>query len=313
MSSNEAIQAKPNPLVEKLKKVPGLSIPLPSKGYFYRDGEVDPAVIASGEVHVHPMSARDEIIIRSPDLILNGEAIAKVVARCVPEVKDPFRLCYPDVLAIMIALRIATYGEDFPIKVDNPHYDKELQGSQKVLEFSVNLKNVLRGSVRVEDTSSSVVFINEDDDECKQKVVICPIRYQTIVNAAQEAIENPPYIPGRTKEPEEEAEDLLQMKMNIARLKQIRSTLDLAQTALLDMIYEVDGVRDREQIEEWYESVPAGEFDKVTKKIESITTLGPNVQIEIPDPISNKTFPATLPLNPSDFFGRSPATVKSSA
>ena len=313
MSSNEASTAKSNPLVEKLKKIPGLSIPLPTKGYFYRDGEVDPSVVATGEIHVHPMSARDEIIIRSPDLILNGEAITRVVLRCVPEVKDAFRLCYPDILSIMIALRIATYGENFPIKVDNPHYDKEIKGSQKILEYSVNLKNVLRESEDITNVASAEVLINEDDPESKQKIVVSPIRYRTIVRAAQQAIENPPYLPGNEKDWPKESEELMETQMNLARLKQIRSTLDIAQAALLDMIYEVDGVRDREQIEEWYDYVPAAEFEKVTKKAESINPLGPKTSIEILDPISNKSFPATLPLNPSDFFGRSPATVKSSA
>jgi hypothetical protein len=213
----------------------------------------------------------------------------------------------------MIALRIATYGENFPIKVDNPHYDKDLEGSQKILEYSIDLKNVLRESENIEDIGSAEVFINEDDPDSKQKIVVSPIRYHTIVKAAQHAIDNPPYIPGMEKDWEKESEELRETQMNLARLKQIRSTLDMAQAALLDMIYEVDGIRDREQIEEWYDYVPAVEFDKVTKKAESITSLGPKTNIEILDPISDKSFPATLPLNPSDFFGRSPVTVKSSA
>ena len=64
-----------NPLLAGIKNVPGLSVLLPTKALLYHHGEISEASKNSGEIHVYPMSAKDELMMKSPDLLMSGEAI----------------------------------------------------------------------------------------------------------------------------------------------------------------------------------------------------------------------------------------------
>ena len=55
--------------------------------------------------------------------------------RCVPDIKDPLEIFQTDMDAILIALRLVTYGEFLPIRVDNPYYNGTKKGSQAELNF----------------------------------------------------------------------------------------------------------------------------------------------------------------------------------
>ena len=54
-----------NPLLARVK-IPGRIFQLPSAGIFYKNGELAEG-IENGEVHVHPMTALDEINMKNPD------------------------------------------------------------------------------------------------------------------------------------------------------------------------------------------------------------------------------------------------------
>ena len=45
-----------NPLIAGFKKIPGLSILLPTKALLYDSNQVRESVLESGEIHIHPMS-----------------------------------------------------------------------------------------------------------------------------------------------------------------------------------------------------------------------------------------------------------------
>ena len=64
------IQNLNNPLLRNIQ-LPGDTVRLPSRGIFYNNGELTPST-QNGEVHVYPMKAIDEIIMRSPDKLLSG-------------------------------------------------------------------------------------------------------------------------------------------------------------------------------------------------------------------------------------------------
>jgi hypothetical protein len=69
----------------------------------------------TGELPVYPMTAKDELIMKNPDALLNGEAIAQVVASCIPQIKQPRKLLSNDIDALLIAIQGATYGDDMEV------------------------------------------------------------------------------------------------------------------------------------------------------------------------------------------------------
>ena len=95
-----------NPLNDYFRK-PEVSVRLPA-GTWYHNGEVE--FNMSGEVDVFSMLPADEIMLTNPDALVTGTAISEILKSCVPAVKRPEDLFYPDVNALLLAIQKATYG-----------------------------------------------------------------------------------------------------------------------------------------------------------------------------------------------------------
>jgi len=133
--SNENIES-PSILSEYYRQ-PEIYITLPSKGQFYPEGTLEQS--ATGEIPVYPMTAKDDIIIKTPDALISGEAIVQIVSSCIPAIKDPWQMPASDVDFVLIAIRIASYGnememeltcekceEEHNISINLNHYIEEL-------------------------------------------------------------------------------------------------------------------------------------------------------------------------------------------
>lgn len=122
-----------NPL-QKYFRQPKIYLSLPSNGKYYPTGSLE--ISESGEYPVFPMTARDEIMIKTPDALLNGQATASVIASCIPAIKDPFSMPSMDLDACLIAIRIATYGEMMEVSIKVP-----VTGEDK--DFDLDLRIML--------------------------------------------------------------------------------------------------------------------------------------------------------------------------
>lgn len=96
-----------NPLNKYFRK-PTNYIQLPSKGQF--NPEIEQTMI--NEVGILPMTSLDELELRNPDALLNGEALVNVIKSCVPSIPDPRKIPNIDAEALFLAIRYATYGND---------------------------------------------------------------------------------------------------------------------------------------------------------------------------------------------------------
>jgi len=92
-------------------RTPALFLDLPSKGEHYSPGALE-LEEGSTEVAVMPMTARDEIALNTPDSLMNGSATRQVIQSCIPQIKDAAGVPTTDIDSILIAIRIATYGEE---------------------------------------------------------------------------------------------------------------------------------------------------------------------------------------------------------
>jgi hypothetical protein len=99
---------KQNPL-QKYFRQPKIYIKLPSSGNYYPDGVLEKT--ENGEYPIFSMTAKDEIMFKTPDALLNGQATVDVIQSCVPNIKDAWKIPSIDVDAVLVAIRIATYGE----------------------------------------------------------------------------------------------------------------------------------------------------------------------------------------------------------
>ena len=111
-----------NPL-NKYFRQPAIYVSLPSGNNY------PPHVIApsqTGELGVMPMTAKDEIRFKTPDALMNGQGVVDVIQSCVPEIKDAWQIKSHDVDTILIAIRIATYGETMDLQFNVPTINEQV-------------------------------------------------------------------------------------------------------------------------------------------------------------------------------------------
>jgi len=99
--------------LQSYQRQPKLFVDLPSKGKYY-----DESVIEDGQyvqIPVFGMNAMDEIMFKTPDALFGGEATSQVIRSCIPTIKEPWKLVGFDIDYILIAIRIATYGDNMPV------------------------------------------------------------------------------------------------------------------------------------------------------------------------------------------------------
>jgi hypothetical protein len=128
------MEQKPiNPLVKHFRR-PAIYFKLPSNGNFWEEGTLDLPV--TGEIPVYPMTTADELTLKTPDALMNGSGIVSVIQSCCPNIRDAWKMPSIDVDAVLIAIRIASYGENMPISSKCPHCGEEH-------DYDVNLTGLI--------------------------------------------------------------------------------------------------------------------------------------------------------------------------
>jgi hypothetical protein len=110
--------ANANPL-SKLFRQPAIYIGLPSGGAYWPNGALQ--MPETGEIPVFPMTSKDEIILRTPDALINGQGMVDVMQSCCPNIKNAWQMPATDVDAVLIAIRIASYGHQMDFESKCPH------------------------------------------------------------------------------------------------------------------------------------------------------------------------------------------------
>ena len=122
-----------NPLKQFFRQ-PAIYLRLPSEGRHWPNGSLN--MPDNKELPVFPMTAIDEITYRTPDAVFNGQAVVNVIQSCVPNIKDAWVVPGVDLNAVLIGIRIASYGHEMEINTKCPNCGHES-------EFSVDLRMVL--------------------------------------------------------------------------------------------------------------------------------------------------------------------------
>lgn len=133
-----------NPLKQYFRR-PSIYIKLPSGGSNYPPGVLD--MPASGELPVYPMTAIDEITSRTPDALFNGQAVVDIIHSCVPAFKDAWMVSSVDLDTIIMAIRVASNGEDMDIQSTCPACKNEAK-------FGINLTVLMAQQENVDYTTT---------------------------------------------------------------------------------------------------------------------------------------------------------------
>lgn len=268
--TNEAVAAiksvQVNPLLARVH-LPGSTFKMPSGGIFYNNNELADDVL-NGEVHIQPMTAFDEVLLKSPDLLFSGEAIDRIFKRCIPQILKPEEMFNKDIDFLMICLRKITYGETFQLGYTHSCKDA------KSHEYSININHFINTSKSIDPTTIGNVYVKKIDNE--QEVKMHPPRFKDVIKMLQSI--NPEV----ELTPEEETENIINTVMSI--------------------ITSVDSIVDKAQIKEWLQTIPAGWIGELSDAIEATSDWGPDFTYKTKCKDCGESMEMTAPINPLSFF-----------
>ena len=120
-------------------KFPTEMVDLPSKGYFYFDGHP----LSSGKVEIKYMTAKEEDILTSTNLIKQGTVIDTLLESLIVDKSIKMDdILVGDKNAIMVAARILGYGKEYDFTYNEQEYKADLT---KLEPYKVDHKNFTRG------------------------------------------------------------------------------------------------------------------------------------------------------------------------
>jgi hypothetical protein len=138
-----------NPL-NKYYRQPAIYISLPTKGRYYSAQAY--TATQTGEIPVLPMTAKDEMAFKTPDAMINGQATVDVISSCCPNIIDPWQLVNYDLDTVLMAIRIASYGETMDITAMVPVINEQISHTVNLPALLETVKNVeIKDSFRTQN------------------------------------------------------------------------------------------------------------------------------------------------------------------
>ena len=152
-------------------------VDLPSKGYFYVDGHP----LSSGKVEVKYMTAKEEDILTSQNLIQQGVVIETLLqSLIVDKTINIHDLLIGDKNAIMVAARILGYGKDYKFEYEGEEQEVDLSQLNPIaIDFKKLQKGVNEFSFKLPYSKRTITFklLNGHDErkinaevKAKQKI-----------------------------------------------------------------------------------------------------------------------------------------------
>jgi hypothetical protein len=267
-----------------------LKISLPSKGQFYPPGSLE--IDENNEVGVLPMTAIDELTLKTPDGLLSGEATWKVMKSCVPSLKNPWMMPSIDVDTILIAIRIASYGETMDVTSLIPVTNTKQT-------HSINLVELLENRV-VKPIHTKITLDNG------LEVLVKPTSYKQMANVRKSTFEKQKLATTITDSKISDQDK--QMEFNKIFTKLTALNIESLTDNIEAIVTPTGPVSDPAKISEFVNNIDLKHVTAIRKKIEEIHITGslPPYVVETPDEDIKKGAPKTYKVpvlfDQSDFF-----------
>jgi|TARA_R110002124_G_scaffold281373_1_gene455521 hypothetical protein len=237
-----------NPL-RKYFRQPKVYITLPSRGKYYAEGVLD--MPSTNELPVFAMTAKDELIIKTPDALLNGQATVDIIKSCIPNIIDPWAMPSVDLDATLIAIRIATYGEILELSTKVP-------GTGEDRKFDVDLRQMLNKLV-------TPVF-NDDVTIAGIDVKIQPLTYREYTDSNLKTFEEQRIFSLVNDDDMDDATKLSRFTTSFKKLTNL--TINMLCKSIKSITIEDTVVTNQEHIQEFIDNVDKEFFKGITDHLD---------------------------------------------
>jgi hypothetical protein len=278
-----------NPLSKYFRQAK-IFLRLPSKGRHYPPNALE--MTESGELPVYSMTAKDELMMKIPDALINGESTVEIIKSCIPNIKDPWKMPSVDTDAVLIAIRIATFGEMLEITSKVPVIGEERT-------FQVDLRNFLDQLINFQYEP----FVQINDDITIQ---VRPLTYKEFTDNALKTFEEQRIFKLVTDDTIPDDKKLQAFTNSFKKLTNL--TIDMIVNSV-DCIDTPDGkVNDKKFIREFFNNADKDVFSKLMKHLELLkekTTIKPLKVKSTPEDIERgvpEEYEIPITFDQSNFF-----------
>jgi len=289
--TGQPIQPAGNPLAKHLRQ-PKIYIKLPSNGEYWPSNSLNKA--ENGEYPVYAMTAKDEITMKTPDALLNGQATVNVIQSCFPNAVDAWQCPSIDLDAILVAIRMASYGEKIDMSAEVPN-------TGMVKEFQLDLQTIL-------DHLTNTVY--EDIFQIDGfKVQIRPINYKSSTQQAIKAFEEQRIFTTVNDDTISEEVKLERFSKSFAKLTDININVVINSVVAIQPDGEEDAVTNPNYLKEFIEGAEAGVFNAIQAHISKQKDKFQQRPIKIeatPEELeagAPQTYELPITFDQSNFFG----------
>jgi len=271
-----------NPLLNAYK-VPSTYISLPSGGKYYTE---KPKLSADGELAIYPMTARDEIISKTPDALFNGEATVALLESCCPDIIDPKSTPVNDLMVILLAIRKASYGDGIDIDIKCPSCSEF-----NMLEMDINR---ILGSVKSNEISNTLKLQDKFDVKLKPYNVNDRTLIQIQQIQQERMIQE---LANSDLSDEDRNKKFGKTFVDISTL-----TINLMVNCIVSVSFDGDVIIDMEIIREWLHNITKSDYKEMKDHIEKISDSGINTEFKAVCQHCSHEWESEVELDMSNFF-----------
>lgn len=253
----------------KKSEYPTETVPLPSKGLLYPKSNP----LSSGEVEMRYMTAKDEDILTSQNLIRQGTVLDKLMESLIVSDIEYDDILIGDKNAIMIAARILGYGKEYEASVTCPNC-----GTKNVKKFDLTQFNDKEINEELYTHG-----INEFDFELPNSKKL--IKFKLLTGKEDKMID--------------------QQLKNLKKFSSESGVNSLITTRLFYSIISVDGDSDKNNIRRFVEKEMLAIDSRALRKY--INEITPDIDLRISfdcDECGYEDFEMSLPMDVSFFWPR---------
>jgi hypothetical protein len=248
--SNHAINQN-NPLT-KFMRQPKIYITLPSEGKYWPPGSIE--IPENEQLAVYSMTAKDEMLFKTPDALMNGQAVVDVIQSCIPGIKNAWHTPSIDMDMILVAIRIATYGEKMTITATVPEINEEE-------EYDIDLHQFV-------DKVSSNAWVEQIPISDDLILFVRPLTYRHLTNIGIKSFETNKIIQVASDQDLSEKQKLQLVNDSFKVLSDL--TTDMMVGTIFKIKTDEGDVTETRYIKEFIENADKGIFDLVQKHINDL-------------------------------------------
>ncbi len=270
---------------------PKIYIKLPSNGEFWPPGSLIKS--ENDEYPVYSMTARDELLLKIPDAVMNGQAVVDVIQNCMPNIKNAWMIPSVDIDVVLIALRLATYGEMMktPIELND----------DVTVEHQVDLRVVLDNLLQ-NITWDPIVKVSSD-----LTVFVKPLNYKQMSDTALKTFQTQKIMQVIGDNTISDEEKNKAFKETFSKLTEI--SIGMIQQSVYQIDSSFGSTDNPVHIKEFVENVDKDIFNKIQNHLEELKTKNEIKPLIIPTPddirekgYTKDTIEVPLVFDPSTFF-----------